>query len=115
MKLKIKRIYEPPEKSDGFRILVDRLWPRGISKKRAAVDVWLKDIAPTSGLREWFGHDPDRWDEFRHKYTRELKKNKTTVGQIKKFIDENDIVTLVFSAKDVMRNQASVLKRFLNK
>lgn len=74
MNLKIKRVYEKPEKADGFRVLVDRLWPRGLTKEKVAADLWLKDIAPSTELRKWFSHDPDKWSEFRKKYLLELKK-----------------------------------------
>ena len=80
MELKIKRVYEKPEKEDGKRILVDRLWPRGLTKEKASIDLWLKDIAPSTELRKWFGHDPDKWKEFRKRYHQELKKNKEQVS-----------------------------------
>jgi uncharacterized protein YeaO (DUF488 family) len=76
MKIKIKRVYENPSKEDGMRILVDRLWPRGLTKQKAAIDLWLKEIAPSTELRKWFAHDPKKWTEFRKKYLQELKENK---------------------------------------
>ncbi len=112
-KLRIKRIYEPPEKTDGYRVLVDRLWPRGISKERAAVDVWLKKIAPTPGLRLWFGHDPDKWAEFRNKYLKELKANKIATDEARNYINAHDVVTLLYAAKDPDHNHALVLKELL--
>jgi uncharacterized protein YeaO (DUF488 family) len=109
MKIKIKRVYEKPDKEDGFRILVDRLWPHGLTKEKASVDLWLKDIAPSTELRKWFGHDPEKWKEFRKRYNEELKKNEEQVyllnDQIKK-----GTVTLVYGAKDEEHNEALVLK-----
>jgi len=107
--LKIKRVYEPPQKEDGTRVLVDRLWPRGLSKEHAKVDLWLKEIAPTAELRRWFGHDPARWEEFRKRYTAELKKNPEPVRLLKETIKKGP-VTLVYGAKDEEHNQAVVLR-----
>lgn len=109
MKIRIKRVYEPPCKDDGRRILVDRLWPRGLSKEKASVDLWLKDIAPSTELRKWFGHDPGRWDEFQKRYLAELKDNSEPIQLLKQELDKG-IVTLVYSAKDEEHNQAVVLK-----
>ena len=111
--LKIKRIYELPEKDDGFRVLVDRLWPRGVSKERAHLDLWLKEIAPTDALRKWFHHDPARWTEFVAKYRKELAGRKDLVQQIKKLEADHGEVTLLYSAHDAARNQAVVLRQFL--
>src|SRR5690349_11180979 len=109
MKPKIKRVYDPPEKSDGTRILVDRLWPRGLSKAKAGIDLWLKEIAPSAELRTWFGHDADRWDEFRTRYRAELKKNEPALTALKQEI-EKGAVTLVYGAKDEAHNNAVVLQ-----
>ena len=79
MKVKIKRVYDKPDKEDGKRILVDRLWPRGLTKEKADIDLWLKEVAPSTGLRKWFGHDPDKWDEFQKRYRQELKNNKEKI------------------------------------
>ena len=111
--LKIKRIYDLPEKGDGFRVLVDRLWPRGISKERAHLDLWLKEIAPTDALRKWFHHDPTRWTEFVAKYRKELAGRKNLVQQIKKLEADHGGVTLLYSAHDPACNQAVVLRQFL--
>ena len=112
--LKMKRIYEAPEKSDGFRVLVDRLWPRGVSKERAHLDLWLKDIAPSDALRKWFGHDPKRWAEFATKYRKELRRKKETVRQLKQLEAEHGTVTLLYSAHDEEHNQAVALREYLN-
>jgi uncharacterized protein YeaO (DUF488 family) len=111
--LKIKRIYESPEKDDGFRVLVDRIWPRGISKERAHLDLWLKEIAPSDALRKWFAHDPKRWTGFRGKYRKELMRKKDLVRQIKTLEAENGSITLLYSAHDPLHNQAVALSRFL--
>lgn len=110
----IKRVYEEPEKTDGFRILVDRVWPRGMTKEKAHVDLWLKDAGPSTALRKWFAHDPKKWDEFKKRYLKELKDKKEIIGQIKENA-KNGTVTLVYSAKDEEHNQAVVLKEFLLK
>lgn len=107
--MNIKRVYEEPEKSDGYRILVDRMWPRGLTKEKAAVDLWLKDIAPSTELRKWFGHDPAKWQEFRKRYKQELKENKESVSDLEKALGKGK-VTLVYGAKDKEHNQALVIK-----
>lgn len=112
MEVKIKRVYEHPEKEDGTRILVDRLWPRGLTKAKAALDLWLKEIAPSTELRKWFGHDPDKWTEFKSRYRAELKKNDEPLTLLKKQI-EKGAVTLVYGAKDEEHNEAVVLQEFL--
>ncbi|HEX6849538.1 MAG TPA: DUF488 family protein [Chitinophagaceae bacterium] len=109
MKIKIKRVYEKPVKGDGMRILVDRLWPRGLTKRKANIDLWLKGIAPSTKLRKWFGHDPDKWKEFKKRYHRELKNNKEQVSILKEHLKKRT-VTLVYGAKDVEHNEALVLK-----
>ena len=110
-----KRIYEPPQSSDGFRILVDRVWPRGVSKERAKIAVWLKEIGPSTELRKWFSHDPKRWPEFRKRYRQELRAKSELTSRIKQLEKEHRVVTLVFSARDEERNQAVVLRDFLAK
>ena len=111
--LGIKRVYEQPAKEDGKRILVDRLWPRGLTKEKASIDLWLKDIAPTTELRKWFGHDPDKWKEFKKRYHEELKNNKEPVSILYDELKENT-VTLVYAAKDEQHNEALVLKEWLD-
>jgi uncharacterized protein YeaO (DUF488 family) len=112
--LRIKRIYEPPSKKDGRRILVDRVWPRGFTKEKASVDEWRKDLAPSDSLRKWFGHDPKKWEEFRERYRRQLQKEGK--GSDLKAIAQRakrENVTLVFSAKDEEHNQAVALKEVI--
>jgi len=86
MNLKIKRVYEKPSESDGFRVLVDRLWPRGIKKEKAGIDLWLKDIAPTNELRKWFGHKPEKWNDFKFRYFEELKLNSEALELLNKHL-----------------------------
>jgi uncharacterized protein YeaO (DUF488 family) len=112
--IQLKRVYEPPSKEDGIRILVDRLWPRGLTKKKAAVDLWLKDIAPTTELRKWFGHDPARWKEFQVRYRKELRADKEAVDLLKQKSKEGT-VTLVYGAKDQEHNEALVLQQMLDR
>jgi uncharacterized protein YeaO (DUF488 family) len=111
--IKIKRIYEKPAKEDGWRVLVDRLWPRGMKKEAAHIDLWLKDIAPSDSLRQWFGHDPEKWGEFQKKYRSELAKAKELVAKLKKMEKQRGTITLLFGAKDEERNQAVALASFL--
>ena len=113
MSLKVKRVYETPDPKDGFRILVDRLWPRGLTKEKAAVDLWLKNIAPSTELRKWFGHDPEKWKEFQKKYRRELKENKEAVDTLKEYLKKGN-VTLLYAAKDEAHNEAQVLKDYFS-
>ena len=113
--IKIKRSYLPPEEGDGLRILVDRLWPRGISKKDLKLDSWMKDIAPSSELRKWFAHDPERWDEFKSKYLGELEDKKELIGRLKIMEKFNGTLTLIYSAKDEEHNNAVVLRELLIK
>lgn len=110
---RLKRIYEKPGKDDGYRILVDRLWPRGMSKEKAALDLWLKDIAPSTELRKWFGHDLKRWPAFQKKYQAEIKANKDIFSELKKLIKHNKNVTLLYAAKDEEHNEAVVIKEVL--
>lgn len=115
MKIKIKRVYDEPEKSDGFRVLVDRVWPRGFSKEKAHVDLWLKEIGPSTELRKWFNHDPEKWTEFKKRYKKELDKNKDVFTSLLDEVKKGD-VTLVYSAKDETHNQAVViLEKLKNK
>jgi uncharacterized protein YeaO (DUF488 family) len=107
----IKRVYEPRAADDGARILVDRLWPRGLSKDKAHVDEWLKDVAPTAALRKWFGHDPKRWDAFRRRYLDELAGNPAT-ARLRELADKGH-VTLLYGAHDTEHNQAVVLQEYL--
>ena len=109
MDIKIKRVYEPPVKDDGIRVLVDRLWPRGLTKEKASVDLWLKDIAPSTELRKWFGHDPNKWEEFKKQYLSELKGNSEQIWLLKQEM-EKGVVTLVYGAKDEEHNEALVLQ-----
>ena len=111
--IQIKRIYADPAKSDGVRILVDRLWPRGIKKENAHLEEWAKDIAPSTELREWFGHDPDRWPEFQKKYKVELKHNEAMTAFIEKYQQEKTL-TLLYAAKDEEHVHAIVLKEWLD-
>ena len=113
MDVQLKRVYEKPGKKDGFRILVDRLWPRGMTKEKAAVDLWLKNIAPSTELRKWFGHDPEKWKEFQKKYLKELKENKEAVSVLKEHLKEGP-VTLLYGAKDEVHNEAKVLKDYFS-
>jgi uncharacterized protein YeaO (DUF488 family) len=113
MTIHTKRVYEKPTKSDGFRILVDRLWPRGLTKQKAQVHLWLKDVAPSTELRQWFGHDPLKWKKFRTLYVRELKKNKSAVELLKHVARQHAVLTLVYGAKDEMHNNAVILEKFL--
>jgi uncharacterized protein YeaO (DUF488 family) len=108
----LKRIYESPAPSDGFRVLVERLWPRGLKKTDAALDLWLKDIAPSPELRQWFGHDPAKWEEFCRRYWSELMDRKDAVKLLKEKLHEGK-VTLVYGSKDEKHNAAVALKRFL--
>lgn len=112
MLLGMKRVYDPKEESDGRRILVDRLWPRGLSKDRAAVDLWLKEIAPSTDLRQWFHSGQDNWAEFRRRYIAELKDNEAAVGLLEQNLKEAD-VTLLYGAKDDRHNHAVVLAEFM--
>jgi uncharacterized protein YeaO (DUF488 family) len=112
MSVSIKRVYEHPESGDGYRVLVDRLWPRGVAKANAAVDLWLREIGPSDELRKWFGHVPERFAEFATKYRAELDDN-AAVKELREVIASHDTVTLVYSAKDEEHNQAVVLADYL--
>jgi uncharacterized protein YeaO (DUF488 family) len=110
--IKLKRVYESPSPKDGLRVLVERLWPRGLTKERAAVDLWLKDVAPSAELRKWFGHDPARWEQFQERYRQELRQKMDAV-QLLRQKGKEGTVTLVYAARDEDHNGALVLKRLL--
>lgn len=110
--VKLKRAYEPPTADDGTRILIDRLWPRGVRKANAAIDEWMKDIAPSTVLRKWFGHDPDRWQEFRRRYRSEIHEHRDLLDRLRTLAQHGPI-TLVFSAHDEAHNDAVVLQDLL--
>ena len=112
MEVRTKRVYLPAEDSDGYRVLVDRLWPRGIKKENAKVDLWARQLAPSTELRKWFGHIPERFPEFRDKYISELKVNAHALPILEE-IRKHTVVTLLYSAKDEEHNNAVVLKDFL--
>jgi uncharacterized protein YeaO (DUF488 family) len=114
MDISIKRAYETPSQKDGFRILVDRLWPRGLTKAKADIDLWLKDVAPSTELRKWFKHDPDKWKEFQSRYRNELKKNAQALSVLKEQAAKKR-VTLIYGAKDEQHNEAIVLQELLMK
>ena len=110
--IKIKRIYEPAVESDGFRVLVDRLWPRGIKKENAGIDEWLKAIAPSTDLRKWYHQDLRNWQEFKHKYLLELKDN-PAVDELLSLINKHETITFLYAARDEQQNHALVLRDFL--
>jgi len=112
MAVKIKRIYEEPAADDGYRLLVDRLWPRGVSKDKAKLDLWLKEVGPSDELRKWFNHDPAKYEEFKKRFFKELDDN-PAADQLKKIIKDNDKVTLLYSAHDERHNQAAAILEFL--
>ena len=112
--LKVKRVYEEPAKEDGFRILVDRLWPRGLTKEKAKIDLWLKDIAPSNDLRKWYQHDPEKWLEFKRRYYSELKDKKESLDLIQAKAKKGT-VTLLFGSKEERINNAHALKEYLQK
>lgn len=110
--IRVKRVYDPPEPADGFRILVDRLWPRGLSRQQARVDLWLREAAPSEALRKWYGHEPSRWPEFKRRYHRELEDRKAALEEIRTRA-RGGAVTLLFAAADRERNNAVALVEFL--
>lgn len=112
--IQLKRIYDSANEDDGYRVLIDRLWPRGLSKGNAKIDLWMKDIAPSTELRKWFHHDPDKWEEFQELYKEELSNNKDLLDQLLKLEKDNNKLTLLYSAKDRERNQAVVLLQLLS-
>lgn len=113
--IKIKRAYEKPETSDGARVLVDRLWPRGVEKAAAHLQEWIKELAPSTELRKWFDHDPEKWSAFQHKYRSELEKNSEAVNTFIEDHEDKKVITLVYGAKDELHTHALVLKDFLEK
>jgi uncharacterized protein YeaO (DUF488 family) len=110
--IQVKRVYDPPAAADGVRILVDRLWPRGRKKAEAAVDRWMRDLAPSADLRRWFGHDPARWGEFRRRYARELQARSDLLEEVRSLARQNRI-TLLFGARDQAHNDAVALREVL--
>ncbi len=110
--IQAKRVYEAPSRTDGLRVLVDRLWPRGLTKEHAAVDLWLKDVAPSTELRKWFGHDPSKWRQFQARYREELRKKKDALAILRRDSKQRT-VTLVYGARDEEHNAALVLKQVL--
>jgi len=113
MSVKIKRIYEPYSPTDGYRILIDRLWPRGVKKEGAHIDKWLKAIAPSTALRKWFDHDPEKWEEFRKRYHDELKRS-TAISELAAYVHEHKTLTLLFAAKNEKYNDAIALQQFID-
>ena len=112
--IKIKRVYDQPDKKDGNRILVDRLWPRGLAKEKAGVDLWLQEIAPSTELRKWFDHDPKRWKSFRRRYEMEIRHKEDLIKVLQQKAHEGTI-TLIYGARDEKHNEALVLKQFLER
>ncbi len=112
MKIQIKRVYEPAAKADGFRVLVDRLWPRGVSKAEAHIDLWANDVAPSTELRKWFSHEPERFEEFTARYEDELRAHETAVEQVVSAA-KGTRLTLIYAARDPKVNHAAVLMRYL--
>ena len=110
--IKLKRVYEEPSQADGLRVLVERLWPRGFTKEHASIDLWIKDVAPSTELRKWFGHDPKRWEPFRQRYLAELRGKKDLIDLLKQEEKEGTI-TLVYATRDEEHSGALVLKDFL--
>ena len=107
--IRIKRVYEPPSRDDGTRVLIDRLWPRGLTKEKAAIDHWMKDIAPSAELRKWFGHEPARWEAFRCRYAREIRDHAEDLARLRSLARSRPI-TLIYSARDEVHNDAVVLR-----
>lgn len=113
MHIALKRIYDQAEEEDGTRILVDRLWPRGVKKEEASLDGWWKSLAPSDELRKWFGHDPDKWSEFKKRYRKELQDHRSEAAELLEGIDKRKKVTFLYGAKDETHNQAVVLREFV--
>jgi uncharacterized protein YeaO (DUF488 family) len=111
-RIKLKRAYEQPASNDGIRVLIDRLWPRGVKKASAAIDEWMKEIAPSTELRKWFGHDPERWPEFQRRYKSEIRQHPEQLDRLR-HLAQYGRITLVFSAHDETHNDAVVLKDLL--
>ncbi len=114
MDVQAKRVYEPADPDDGFRVLVDRVWPRGLKKEQVQADLWLKEVAPSTALRKWFGHDPDKWEAFQQRYFTELDERQEAVATLVERASQGRL-TLLFSARDIEHNQAVALKRYLLK
>lgn len=114
-KIQLKRVYDAPAKSDGLRVLVDRLWPRGVAKEALPVDLWLKEAAPSTDLRKWFGHETAKWETFKKRYLEELKGNEALLEPVREALAAGRAVTLLFAARDVEHNQAVVLRDHLMK
>jgi uncharacterized protein YeaO (DUF488 family) len=112
--IQLKRAYEEPSKGDGERILVERLWPRGLTKEKASIDLWLKDVAPTPELRKWFGHDPSRWKQFEQRYWKELKSHEEAVDLLRSKAKKHRI-TFIYAARDEEHNGALALKQFIER
>ena len=112
--IRLKRVYEQLADKDGYRVLIDRLWPRGLSKENARVDLWLKEVAPSTELRKWYQHDPEKWDEFGVRYRKELSEKKELLQQIKDLEKEHGTVTLLFAAKEEKYSQAAILIEVLS-
>lgn len=114
MDVRLKRVYEPPTSSDGHRVLIDRLWPRGVSKRQAKLDEWAKDLAPSPALRKWFAHDPGRFSEFKARYTEELYEHRPLLTKLRR-VANRSVLTLVYSARDKEHNDAVVLADVLRR
>jgi uncharacterized protein YeaO (DUF488 family) len=115
MVVRLKRVYEPPAEEDGFRVLVERLWPRGISKEHARLDLWMKEAGASTGLRKWFGHDPAKWEEFRRRYYAEIAQRPEVLQVLREVLLTHDVVTFLFAAHDKDHNNAVALKEFFDK
>jgi uncharacterized protein YeaO (DUF488 family) len=114
MSVKVKRVYDEPAQSDGYRVLVDRLWPRGMKKSKAQIDEWLREIAPSTGLRKWYKHDPSKWEQFKKRYAAELEEHRDQVAKLAGEARKQS-VTLLFSARDTAHNNALALKEYVEK
>ncbi|MBE0536258.1 MAG: DUF488 domain-containing protein [Phycisphaerae bacterium] len=111
--VRVKRVYDEASRSDGYRVLVDRIWPRGVRREEAKLDEWLKDLAPSGGLRKWFGHDPDKWQEFRSRYYKELAGKESEIDKLQSIARKRP-VTLLYGAKDAEHNNAIALKDYID-
>jgi uncharacterized protein YeaO (DUF488 family) len=114
MEIRLKRAYDPPDSKDGYRLLIDRLWPRGVSRDRAALDGWEKELAPSEKLRQWFGHEPSRFEEFRRRYSEELRNRRPLLTELRRRA-RDDTLTLVYAAHDTEHNDAVVLAEVLRR
>lgn len=113
--VRVRRVYEPPQTNDGFRVLVDRLWPRGVSKARAQLALWLREAAPSDALRKWFAHDPRKWREFQRRYYAELRGQAEVLRRLRQLVRTHRVVTLVYAASDTRHNNAVILAELLNR